>query len=43
VVDHGRPNLKAENPRYANLVPAREVKIQGVMVSLVRKHERWKK
>jgi len=25
------------------LIPARELKIQGVMVSLVRKHERRKK
>jgi repressor LexA len=37
VVDHGRPYLKAENPDYPNLVPARELRIQGVMVSLVRK------
>jgi repressor LexA len=43
VVEHGRPYLKAENPRYPNLIPARELKIQGVMVSLVRKHERRKK
>ena len=43
VVDHGRPYLKAENPRYPNLIPARELRIQGVMVSLVRKHERRKK
>ena len=43
VVDHGRPYLKAENPRYPNLIPARELKIQGVMVSLVRKHARGKK
>ena len=43
VVDHGRPYLKAENLRYPNLIPARELKIQGVMVSLVRKHERRKK
>jgi repressor LexA len=43
VVDHGRPYLKAENPRYPNLIPARELKIQGVMVSLVRKHERREK
>ncbi|HZR78573.1 MAG TPA: transcriptional repressor LexA [Chthoniobacterales bacterium] len=43
VVDHGRPYLKAENPRYPNLIPARELKIQGVMVSLVRKHERRRK
>jgi repressor LexA len=43
VVERGRPYLKAENPRYPNLIPARELKIQGVMVSLVRKHERRKK
>jgi repressor LexA len=43
LVDHGRPYLKAENPRYPNLIPARELKIQGVMVSLVRKQERRKK
>jgi repressor LexA len=43
VVDRGRPYLKAENSRYPDLIPARELKIQGVMVSLVRKHERRKK
>src|ERR1700693_4865915 len=43
VVEHGRPYLKAENPRYPKLTPARELKIQGVMVSLVRKHERRKR
>src|SRR5438046_2925882 len=43
VVEHGRPYLKAENPRYPNLIPARELKIQGVMVSLIRKQERRKK
>jgi len=43
VMEHGRPYLKAENPRYPNLIPARELKIQGVMVSLVRKQERRKR
>src|SRR5437667_6664036 len=43
VVEHGRPYLKAENSRFPNLLPARELKIQGVMVSLVRKQERRKK
>jgi repressor LexA len=43
VVEHGRPYLKAENPRYPNLTPARELRIQGVMVSLVRKQERRKR
>ncbi|MEY2546129.1 MAG: repressor LexA [Verrucomicrobiota bacterium] len=38
VVDHGRPYLKAENAAYPDLIPARELLIQGVMVSLVRKH-----
>lgn len=37
VVERGRPYLKAENPLYPDLVPARELLIQGVMVSLVRK------
>src|SRR6202165_1429290 len=37
VVERGRPYLKAENSQYPNLVPARELRIQGVMVSLVRK------
>jgi repressor LexA len=37
VVDRGRPYLKAENPQYPDLVPARELRIQGVMVSLIRK------
>ena len=43
VTEHGRPYLKAENPHYPNLTPARELKIQGVMVSLVRKQERRKR
>jgi repressor LexA len=37
ITEHGRPYLKAENPLYPNLVPARELRIQGVLVSLVRK------
>jgi len=40
VVEHGRRYLKAENPRYPDLTPARELRIQGVMVSLVRKQGR---
>ena len=43
VVEHGRPYLRAENPRYPDLITARELKIQGVMVSLVRKQERRKR
>src|SRR5437764_14793373 len=37
VTGHGRPYLKAENAAYPNLTPARELRIQGVMISLVRK------
>ena len=37
VVDRGRPYLKAENPLFPDLRPARELRVQGVMVSLVRK------
>lgn len=37
VVEHGRPYLKAENANYPDLIPARELRIQGVMVSLVRR------
>jgi repressor LexA len=43
VMEHGRAYLRAENPRYPNLTPARELKIQGVMISLVRKQERRKR
>src|SRR5437763_13081801 len=43
VMEHGRPHLKAENPGYPDLIPARELKIQGVMISLVRKQERRKR
>src|SRR4051812_46722073 len=39
VMDGGRPYLKAENPLFPDLVPARELRIQGVMVSLVRKQD----
>ncbi len=37
VMEHGRPYLKAENPAYPDLLPARELRIQGVMISLIRK------
>src|SRR5262249_21651685 len=40
VVERGRPYLKAENPRYPDLVPARGIKNQGVVVSLIRKKKR---
>ena len=36
VVENGRPFLRAENPAYPDLIPARELLIQGVMVGLFR-------
>lgn len=33
----GRPYLQAENPRFPDLLPVRELVIQGVMVALIRK------
>lgn len=32
-----RPYLKAENPRYPELIPATELVIQGVVVSVIRR------
>ena len=37
LVRRGQPYLKAENPRFPDLIPARELIIQGVMVALIRK------
>jgi repressor LexA len=37
VIKGGKPYLRAENPRYPNLIPQEELQIQGVMVALVRK------
>ncbi|MDZ4815056.1 MAG: transcriptional repressor LexA [Verrucomicrobiota bacterium] len=36
IVENKKPYLKAENPRFKNLIPAQELVIQGVMISLVR-------
>jgi len=37
VVNKGKPFLHAENENYADLIPARELIIQGVLVALLRK------
>lgn len=37
VMENGKPFLRAENPRYPDLVPADSLVIQGVMVGLLRK------
>jgi hypothetical protein len=35
VVKSGKPYLKAENPKYPDLIPAQELMIQGVLKALI--------
>jgi repressor LexA len=35
----GKPFLRAENPKYPDLLPEEELQVQGVMVALVRKRK----
>jgi repressor LexA len=37
VVKSGKPYLKAENPKYPDLLPAQELMIQGVFKALIRR------
>ena len=37
VVKNGKPFLKAENPKYPNLIPSEELVIQGVFQALIRR------
>ena len=39
VVEKGNAFLKAENPKYPDLIPLTELSVQGVMVALVRRVE----
>lgn len=39
LVDGGIPYLRAENPNYPDLIPARELVIQGVFRALIRTHQ----
>jgi repressor LexA len=39
VLNRGKPHLRAENPRYPDLIPASELVIQGVMVALIRRRK----
>jgi repressor LexA len=41
VVKGGKPFLKAENPKYPNLIPAQELMIQGVFKALIRKAKEY--
>lgn len=36
ILKGGKPYLKAENPKYPNLIPAQELVIQGVFRALIR-------
>jgi repressor LexA len=37
VVKNGKPFLKAENPKYPDLIPSEELMIQGVFKALIRR------
>lgn len=37
IVENGKPFLRAENPLFPDLIPARELVIQGVFVALMRR------
>jgi len=37
VMKNGKPFLKAENPKYPNLIPSEELMIQGVFRALIRR------
>ena len=37
VLKNGKPFLKAENPKYPNLIPSEELVIQGVFKALIRR------
>ena len=36
LMQNGHPFLRAENPKYPDLIPAQELVIQGVMAALIR-------
>ena len=38
-LNRGKPFLRAENPKFPDLIPAQELVIQGVMVALIRKRK----
>jgi repressor LexA len=40
LVSNGQPFLKAENEEYPDLLPARELLIQGVMIGMIRHFRR---
>jgi repressor LexA len=39
LVKNGKPFLRAENPKYRDIIPAEELTIQGVLKGLIRKSD----
>lgn len=39
VVRNGKPYLRAENPKYPDLIPAQELMIQGIFKALIRRSQ----
>src|SRR5262245_42893588 len=39
IMQRGKAYLRAENPRFPNLIPREELQIQGVMVALIRRRK----
>ena len=39
LLNRSKPFLRAENPKFPDLIPAQELVIQGVMVALIRKRK----
>ncbi|HSU53109.1 MAG TPA: transcriptional repressor LexA [Candidatus Dormibacteraeota bacterium] len=39
IMQRGKPYLRAENPKFPNLIPREELQIQGVMVALIRRRK----
>ena len=39
LIQRGKPYLRAENPRYPDLIPQEELQIQGVLVALIRRRK----
>ena len=40
---NGKPFLKAENPKYPDLIPSEELMIQGVFRALIRRRKNERK
>jgi len=40
VLEHKRPVLRAENPRYKDLIPTERLEIQGVYIGVIGRGKR---